>query len=226
MSAPCRTRLVIRPRRRSRPSDGACAFPVDPFLPATEAPALWCAGLCPDVVILDAAPPAFPDAVRIDRTRWSHCLADRTAPDGRHLIFRDGVTLHRIWLRCAQPGVPLAAMIACDAMIDLRIQAVSRLHHWLTGPAATVIPSFRPTDYQAQRLVMLLAILDLRSTAPSVSSHEVARRLVYPRISIGRGAEWKASPERRRTQRLIREAEAMMAGGYRALLGGRGGRQK
>ncbi|MBK6706242.1 MAG: DUF2285 domain-containing protein [Sphingomonadales bacterium] len=45
-------------------------------------------------------------------------------------------------------------------------------------------------------------------------------------MTIGRGAAWKASSERRRTQRLIREAEALAAGGYRALLKGRLGRQK
>ena len=60
----------------------------------------------------------------------------------------------------------------------------------------------------------------------AVTSHMVARRLVYPRLSIGQGASWKSSPERRRTQRLIREAEALAAGGYRALLAGRAGRQK
>lgn len=132
----------------------------------------------------------------------------------------------RIWLRGTPPGIPLAAIIPCDAMAGLRMQAASRLHHWLAGYAASAIPAFRPTDYQAQRLAMLIAILDLRSIAPTVTSHEVARRLVYPRLSIGRGATWKASAERRRTQRLIREAEALMAGGYRALLAGRVGRQK
>ena len=43
-----------------------------------------------------------------------------------------------------------------------------------------------------------------RASAPS--THEIARRLVYPHMRIGRGDEWKASSERRRTQRLIDEA--------------------
>ncbi|MDD3799486.1 MAG: DUF2285 domain-containing protein [Novosphingobium sp.] len=37
---------------------------------------------------------------------------------------------------------------------------------------------------------------------------------------MGRGNEWKSSAERRRTQRLIDEALALMDGGYRALLRG------
>lgn len=104
-------------------------------------------------------------------------------------------------------------------MIETRLRAVSDLDHWLRG-VPTVSPVARPTAYQARRLALLLSILDLRERAP-VTSHEVARRLIYPCLDFGRGAAWKASPERRRTQRLIREAEALAAGGYRALLAGR-----
>ncbi|MGV7123078.1 DNA -binding domain-containing protein [Sphingopyxis sp. 550A] len=104
-------------------------------------------------------------------------------------------------------------------MIETRLRAVSDLDHWLRG-VPIVSPAARPTAYQARRLALLLSILDLRGGAP-VTNHEVARRLIYPRLDFGRGAAWKSSPERRRTQRLIREAEAFAAGGYRALLAGR-----
>ena len=106
------------------------------------------------------------------------------------------------------------------------MQAAARFHRWLMGDAPALNTEALPTSYQAQRLALLLAILDLRSGPLTVSSHEVARRLVYPRLAIARGATWKSSSERRRTQRLIREADALMAGGYRALLSGRAGRQK
>lgn len=111
-------------------------------------------------------------------------------------------------------------------MADLRLQAASALRHWIADETPAAGRTVRPTFYQAQRLDQLLAILDLRREAPLVTSHEIAKRLVYPRLSVGRGAVWKASAERRRTQRLIREAEALVAGGYRALLAGRMGRQK
>ncbi|WP_054590054.1 DNA -binding domain-containing protein [Sphingopyxis sp.] len=109
-------------------------------------------------------------------------------------------------------------------MTGTRLRAVQDLDRWLRG-AAPSPSAASPTFYQAQRLDLLLAILDLREGA-RVTSHEVACRLVYPRMTIGRGAAWKASPERRRTQRLIREAESLAAGGYRALLAGMPGRQK
>jgi len=136
----------------------------------------------------------------------------------------DGRIMHRIWLRCDPADVPLAALIPCDSMTETRLQAVADLERWLRGSASASAAS-RPTSYQSQRLDLLLSILDLRA-AGDVSSHEVARRLIYPRLDVGRGAAWKSSPERRRTQRLIREAEALAAGGYRALLAGRAGRQK
>jgi hypothetical protein len=70
----------------------------------------------------------------------------------------------------------------------------------VAGCAAHALPKAAPR--------LLLSILDLRGEG-QVTSHEVARQLIYPRLDIGRGAAWKSSPERRRTQRLIREAEAL-----------------
>jgi hypothetical protein len=136
----------------------------------------------------------------------------------------DGRIMHRIWLRCDPACVPLAALIPCDAMTETRLQAVADLERWLRGSVSASAVS-RPTSYQSRRLDLLLSILDLRDER-DVTSHEVARRLIYPRLDVGRGAAWKSSPERRRTQRLIREAEALAAGGYRSLLAGRAGRQK
>ncbi|HEV7334468.1 MAG TPA: DUF2285 domain-containing protein [Bosea sp. (in: a-proteobacteria)] len=174
-------------------------------------------------MILDAAPPTFAADLLLDPARWTHRLGFRTAPDGGHYILGDGCIMRRIWLRCDPAGVPLAALIPCDTMTETRLQAVSDLERWLRGMASASAVS-QPTSYQSQRLDLLLSILDLRGER-QVTSHEVARCLIYPRLDVGRGAAWKSSPERRRTQRLIREAEALSAGGYRALLAGRAGRQ-
>lgn len=108
----------------------------------------------------------------------------------------------------------------------MRLQALARFQRWLAGETKAACPTATPTDYQARRLWMLLDILDLRAASPLATSHEIAARLIYPRLTVGRGPDWKASAERRRTQRLIREAEMLVAGGYRALLAGRQGRQK
>ena len=211
--------MPIRRRRREWPGDGASAFPADPHLSALEAPAFWNAAICPYVVILGAAPPTFATEPRFDPARWTHPLGYRVGANGCHYILGNGSIMHRIWLRSDPDGGSHAAVIPCDAMTGTRLQAVSALQRWLRGIASASGPA-RPTSYPSQRLDLLLSILDLRADA-HISSHEVARRLVYPRADVGRGAAWKSSPERRRTQRLIREAEALTAGGYRALLAGR-----
>ncbi len=216
--------MPIRRRRRAWPGNGASAFPVDPRVSALDTPAFWDAAVCPFIVILDAAPPTFAADLRFDPARWTHRLCSRIARGGGHYILGDGRIMHRIWLRCDPVHGALAAQIPCDGMAETRLQAVADLERWLRG-ISSASAVFRPTSYQSQRLDLLLSILDLRGER-DVASHEVARRLIYPRLDVGRGAAWKASPERRRTQRLIREAEALAAGGYRALLAGRAGRQK
>lgn len=114
-------------------------------------------------------------------------------------------------------------MIVRDEAIDLRRAAAHRLDRRLVGaPPMRLPPGFAPTPFQRRRLGMLLDILDavLDRERTGITSHEIARRHVYPGMTIGRGNEWKSSAERRRTQRLIDEALALMNGGYRVLLRG------
>lgn len=178
--------------------------------------------------MLDAATAAFAGELTIG-TELARRLADgsvvhRAGIGGHCYIMPGRGAPRRIWLRSAPLGASLAAVIPLDDMTEARIEAVHDFARWLQG-VPSFPPAASPTFYQAQRLDLLLAILDVRAGA-GLTSHEVARRLIYPRMTIGRGAAWKASPERRRTQRLIREAEALAAGGYRALLAGAPGRQK
>ncbi|MGH6652962.1 MAG: DNA -binding domain-containing protein [Sphingopyxis sp.] len=178
--------------------------------------------------MIDAADSAVPDTpvfgCGLDFRFAERRVADRVATGAHHYILEHGRALHRIWLRGDPERAVLAAIIPLDGMTGTRLEAVQELDRSLRG-VPTPQPGVWPTLYQAQRLDLLLAILDLRE-GTRVTSHEVASRLVYPRMTIGRGAAWKASPERRRTQRLIREAEAIAARGYRALLAGTLGRQK
>ncbi|ODU34717.1 MAG: hypothetical protein ABS88_01790 [Sphingopyxis sp. SCN 67-31] len=119
-------------------------------------------------------------------------------------------------------------MILRDSLVGLRREAAARFDRWLGDAPGPPSAGFLPTAYQARRLGTMLAILDLLHGpgGAGVTSHDVARLIIYPRLSVGRGAEWKSSSERRRTQRLIEEARGLMQGGYRALLAGPAGRQK
>lgn len=130
---------------------------------------------------------------------------------------------HRLWLRDPIPGRPVAYVIVRDSWTDLRFAAVRRLDRRLTGAAPGKLPpGFRPTPFQRRRLSLLLDILDAASdrTVPGATTYDIARALIYPRMNIGRGIDWKSSSERRRTQRLIEEAFALRDGGYRTLLHG------
>lgn len=196
--------------------------------PASE-PALWSPFVSPATVILDAAPPGIADAPPFDIADWPIVLADRTLSDGRHVVLGDIDGPHHLWLRDTLPGQPLAYVIVRDLAVEARHRAAWRLDRRLAGaPPSRRNGAFRPTPFQRRRLDLLLDILDmLQALGPKPTSHEVARHLIYPGMTIGRGMEWKSSTERRRTQRLIDEALALMHGGYRTLLhGGVGGRQK
>lgn len=175
------------------------------------------------MVILDTAPPGFAEAVPLDLDAWPIILADRTLSTGRHLILGDVDGPHRLWVRDPLRGSTLAYVIVRDDAVDLRHAAAQRLDRRLAGaPPMRLPPGFAPTPFQRRRLGMLLDILDAvrDRERTGITTHEIARRHVYPAMTIGRGNEWKSSAERRRTQRLIDEALALMNGEYRALLRG------
>lgn len=174
-------------------------------------------------MILEPAPSGYSDIRPGDIGRWPIILADRLLASGRHLVLGDVDGPHRVWMRGASDDMPLAYVLVRDLDIELRHAAVRRLDRRLAGaPPARLPPGFRPSPFQRRRLSLLLDLLDgvLSRDGDHPSSHELARTIVYPGMTIGRGAEWKSSTERRRTQRLIEEAVALMNGGYRALLRG------
>lgn len=179
-------------------------------------------------------PPGIATAIRLDLDAWPIVHADRQLSDGRHLVLGDIDGPHHLWIRAASIDAPLAYLIVRDEAVELRRLAAARLDRRLAGELPGLsFQALQPTPFQRHRLSLLLAILDAvlvdGSTAGPrrATTREVAVTLVYPRSSLPSGAVWKASSERRRTQRLIDEAMAMMRGGYLALLRGKTGvRQK
>lgn len=122
---------------------------------------------------------------------------------------------HHLWIRDPRAGQALAYVIPRDGAMVRRAEATRRLDLRLSGvPPGRCSGAMRPTPFQARRLYLLLDILDALQAPGKArpSTHEIAERLIYPRLAVGRGAEWKASSERRRTQRLIDEALALMNG--------------
>lgn len=201
-------------------SAGGCPFPCMPDLPAEDAPALWAPHATVATVVLDAAPDDYPGARSIDLDALGGLVADRRLSNGRHLVLADAGGRHRIWLRDATPGRPLAVVIPADDRYRLRSAIAVRLWRRVEGESGSQIPTgLTPTAFQRRRLVLLLDLLD--ASLGGAKPREMARVLVYPHMPDLRSAAWKDSPERRRTRLLVTEARILMSGGYRRLLAGR-----
>jgi hypothetical protein len=168
---------------------------------------------------LGAPPPGYDDTPPVDPADAGAIRADRTGADGRHIVIDDPQGDHRLWLRSAA-GEPLAIILPIDQQFDLRHRAAGRFFRRLRGlSAGPPPPGLAVTPFQRSRLALLLNILD--RLASGSSKREIARDVIYPGFDPASAAEWKASAERRRTQRLCDEAKAMVAAGYRRLVGGR-----
>jgi hypothetical protein len=167
---------------------------------------------CDAVVALDRAPAGFAGAAPIDRIGPPTVVH---SVNGRRHIVVDAIgARYRFWLPQGDLSaqflilLPLIGGAAEAAAADAR-------RYLATGRAASNL-AFQPSDFQRQRVVRLLAILD--AARGGASNREIGTGLVYPRLAGIAAQAWKASSERRHTQRLIAEAEEMVSSGYRSLL--------
>jgi hypothetical protein len=207
------------PARPRRYAHGGWSFACDPDLPAALEPAIWRPELAPESLLLAAAPIEYSHAVPLDPAAIGIVRGGKDGPDGRYLILDDGVGRHRLWLRDDADG-PLAIVLPLDEDGELRLSVALRLLRRIRGRAGIPPPPrLAVTRLQRRRLTLLLNIID--RLADGATKREIARALIYPRMERVSAAEWKASSERRRTQRLCDEAKSMVAAGYRQLLRGR-----
>lgn len=194
--------------------DWGLRVPVSPHKPAWVAPAIWSPNAAPATITLVGAVPDAPLGLQgVDAILVDHGLSD-----GRHILIGDHERPYQIFL----PGKfceEAFYQVIRDDQIGLRLTEILRLERKLAGLAPRPCP-LRPTEFQNYRLNLLLDILDARygSGRAMLTTYDLAQAVIYPGMKIGRGAEWKASSQRRRTQRLIEEAEGLMNGGYKRLL--------
>jgi len=110
-------------------------------------------------------------------------------------------------------------MVPVDSDVALRLAGAQRFaRRWKGLRSGPQPPDLRLTPFQRRRLTLLLGVLD--GHLAGAGRREIAAALVYPKMTPLHGAAWKGSAERRRTQRLVTEATALMSGGYRGLLRG------
>ncbi len=216
-------RVEIPDRRLAAiwPAPGVWSFPFRPDLSAEMDPAIWRASEAPSIVILEQCSTANKADCWASIFVHREIVRDVSSREGRHLVLADRFGRYRLLVQDRAEALP-AYRILRDEWLDLRIAAIQALQSAGNEPRSRVRSSLVPTEYQTHRLKLLLEILDRQIlTANPPTLRQIATGIVYRRSKTGRAIEWKASSERRQTQRLVREARCMMTEGYRSLLTGR-----
>ncbi|WP_291719001.1 DUF2285 domain-containing protein [Magnetospirillum sp. 64-120] len=203
------------PQKQCSRGAGGCLFATAPD--DLSDPVVWRPELTAVTVILDAAPEGFETASPVDPRALGALLADHAGIDGRHVIVADAAGEHRLWLREAMPGRPLAAVIPLDKDFFTRIASLLRFHRRLLGRAAGPLPRGWPlTSYRLARLDLILRALDLRHGGATY--RQIAAELGREDATKLSASDWKMSASRSFVVRLVRDGIAMMSGDYRKLL--------
>lgn len=141
--------------------------------------------------------------------------AYRIADDGENVLLYDLGNGQRVQLviePTAMPSKPLAAIIPLDREGLDRLESLCRLLAALHGRA--IPPDTRLTRQQRLRLRRMLQCFDGHRNG--ASQREIAQ-VVFHIARLDR-QEWQDASARHAIKSLLRDARAMIAGGYRALL--------
>lgn len=146
-------------------------------------------------------------------------VADRWDGAARHLVLADREGDQYLRLTDANSRCGLAIVLPLDAVFDVRVEAALRFARRLHGRSAGPLPrGLGLTAQRRARLILLLHTLDFRLTG--AGRREIATALLDAEAASLPAVEWKSSATRRKANRLIKDAVALMNGGYRTLLAG------
>jgi len=145
--------------------------------------------------------------------------ADRQGEDGRHLVLADPAGDLRVWVTDPTPARKLAVLIPLDGDFSLRLESARRFHRRLLGQAAGPLPRrIDLTPLQRSRLILMLRAVD--GHFAGASYREIAAALLDPAVGTMPARDWKTSAPHSRVYRLVKDAVALVRGGYRKLLHG------
>lgn len=144
--------------------------------------------------------------------QWGDRLIRIAAPDGAHLLIRrHGAPELALWVPAAlapRPGGPFGLYLHADRAYGERARAAADFRRAIgLGPPLRV----RPFAH-AHRHAAMLYIHDRQAAGASL--RDIAGTLLDPMPG-----DWRSSSERSDLRRLAETASALVAGGYRALLG-------
>lgn len=185
---------------------------MDPLEPPPKACIIWMPDEDTSAIFLGPAPSALAPDAELPPTIDA---ADRIGDNDENVLLYDLGNGQRVQIdrgTTAPIGKPLAALIPLNSEGFDRLEAVSRLLASLHGKA---IPrDTRLTAQQRMRSRRMLQCFD--GHRDGATQQEIAQ-VVFHTNPLDRH-EWQESSARHSVKSLLRDARAMIAGGYRALL--------
>ncbi|WP_428564273.1 DUF2285 domain-containing protein [Pseudolabrys sp.] len=173
---------------------------------------------------MTTAPADFSAARIIDPDELSPVAVSADADGGRHLVLDDPDGAHRLCL-VGDHRQGSAFLIPFDENFGARIHGLQRLHRRLSGRrAGPLLRSLRLSAAQRSRLTLLIRALD--GEQEGATRREIAAVLLDDEARHIPAIEWKNAPLRKKINRIVAKALALMNGGYLALLRGDPGRAK
>jgi hypothetical protein len=168
--------------------------------------------------MLEAAPAVFRTAGRLEQLELTHATLHAQPGGEGSIILADPDGDHHLVAGAIDPAQPLAVLLPLDDNFHIRAEAALRFQRHLAGRAAGPLPrALALTSRHRLRLVRMVRALDGRSAGATY--REIAGVLFD---TPGQSAtEWKTSPIRAQTIRLVKDAQTMMRSGYLRLLAGR-----
>ena len=196
--------------QRKSASTGGCDFPVDPALHPPDVAIFWSPQLDTGSVIVQQAPPLLSEETGHPMVASSMGQVDELGLNFRLAIGTDDAL--NVLQMDGQTHGKLVAIVPMSIDGFGRMAAVHRLLALLHNRA---IPAdTRMTGQQRTRAAKMLRASDARDVG--ASQQDIARHLL--RMAQQDRHAWQESSARFAVMALLRDARAMISGGYRKLL--------
>jgi len=180
-------------------------------------PIFWRPDVFPGTVIVAPGPESFSADCPLSLASLDQSTGDHES--GGYLALPDPEGCVYLSLSPCKNGEYPAVILPLDEIAELRLEAAARLLRRLSGRLGGPLPNgLRLTQQRRLRMIQRLHALDFHLAG--ASPREIATALIDADAVKLRAVEWKDSAARTKAKRLVKEAQALMTGGYRKLLRG------